>query len=307
MIATGKRRKLVSLKKSVPPALALIFMTFQAVQIAATFLIIYVFIGRMERREIDDKGVQFAFLMGREQKGIERLVQSYAEWIETYDFVKDPGSDIASTYYTKAWQARQEVDLVLVVDRDGTVIWTSDAAVGGSDGAVPGSLAKSRFAREDRAVFPASFGAFPLAPTGGIVMIGGEPAVVAAWPVSDDAASLAPTGILLFARILGKERQGNFLPGDAARLVFVARGASGSAETFVSTSGPVMTESIPVTDPNGAIIGEWLIMMRSIVRTATRGLAMSIALLAAAVTLAVYFLSLRLVTRVAIAPVTRSI
>lgn len=305
MIPSTKRRKLVSLKKSIPPALAAIFMTLQAVQIAATFLIISVFIGRMEQREIDDKAIQFGVLMNRERQGLERLAQSYAEWIETYDFVADPGNGMAAKYYTDDWRARQEVDLVLIVDRDGTVIWTSDEVLGGSTGSRAGPLAKQRFARDDRTAFPASFGEFPLEPTSGTIMIGSDPAVIASWLVSDDEASLAPTGMLLFARILVRDRQETFLPGDTSRIVFVPDWGPDDAENIGSMSGPAITKGFSVMDPNGERIGAWVIMMQSIVRSTTRGLSTSIAIVAAVMTLAVYLLSLALVTRVAIAPVQR--
>jgi GGDEF domain-containing protein len=94
MISLKFKHNYVSLKKSIPPALAAIFMTLQAVQIASTFLTISVYIGRMEN-----------------------------------------------------WRTRQEVDLVLLIDRDGNVLWTSDAAFGGSNNSRPGPLAKGRFAR----------------------------------------------------------------------------------------------------------------------------------------------------------------
>jgi diguanylate cyclase (GGDEF)-like protein len=305
MFSGKKKHKLVSLKKSVPLALAAIFMSLQAVQIVATFLIISVFIDRMERREIDDKAVQFKVLMEREQKGFERLVQSYAEWIDTYDFIGDPGNGNAGDYYTEAWQRRQEVDLVLIVGRDGQVLWTSDAALGGSDGSRPGPLAKRRFSREDRTAFPEAFGSYPLMPTGGTVMIGTDPAVIAAWPVSDDAARLAPNGMLIFARILGRERQETFLPGGTSRIAFVEDGGHSPATNSGSVPDSAVTGGIPITDPNGRSIGAWVIMMRSIIRSATWELAASIMLLAAAVTVIVYFLSLRLVTQVAIAPVQK--
>lgn len=310
MISLKIKHNYVSLKKSIPPALAAIFMTLQAAQIASTFLTISVYIGRMERREIDDNVAQFGFLMDRERQGLERLVQSYAEWIETYDFIEDPGNGMPGIYYTENWRARQEVDLVLIIGRDGDVLWTSDAALGGSKKSRPGPLAKGRFARGDRVAFPDSFGSFPLAPTSGTVLIGREPAVIASWPVSDDAASLAPTGTLLFARILGPDRQATFMPGDTSRIGFLPVGGSGVPESIPSINagskaGTTISKGFPVTDPNGERIGEWAIMMRSAVRTTMRGLAASIAIITVAVTLAVYLLSLGLVTRVAIVPVQR--
>jgi diguanylate cyclase (GGDEF)-like protein len=305
MMSLTKRHKLVSLKKSIPPALAAIFMTLQAVQIAATFLIISVYIGRMEQREIDDKAVQFGVLMDRERQGLERLVQAYAEWIETYDFIADPENGMAAEYYTAAWCTRQEVDLVLIIDRDGSVLWTSDASVGGSELSRAGPLAKRRFARDNRAVFPDFFGSFPLLPAAGTIMIGQEPAVIASWPVSDDAASLAPTGMLLFSRILGPARQSTFIPGDTTRIGFHPLGANDAVEYTSVKAGSTISKGFPVTDPNGVLIGEWVIMMRSIVRSTMGGLATSIVLIALAVTLVVYLLSLRLVIRSAIAPVQK--
>lgn len=230
---------------------------FSLLQIAAASYVIDAQFSRFEVSELDGRREQYRVLLGREMLALAGLTQSYAEWIETYEYMTErDGSYIIENYGT-AWLEQQHVDAVLIVDAEGGLVWSS------VDVPELGASAGSRtLDRTDPRLFPADFGALPPSPVSGYAEYAGLAAMYASWPVTDDNGTKAPNGLLVFVRKLGPELLAAFSPGRDFSVDFVPLRGLGSAPpegASLERAGgvPVFAAYDVVADPLGEPLGYW--------------------------------------------------
>jgi len=269
------------------------------VQVVVASYLVFTRFSDIERADLASRRGQVDVLLERELASLENLAQSYAEWIDSYDyFVHEQASYVESNYSTY-WLEAQRLDGVILAGLDGRTLWSTGIASLSAGAPVhPGN--------RDPLLFAPDFGALPPRPVSGFADYGGTLAVYVSWPVTDDAAMLAPRGVLAMIRRLSPELLESFSPGGGFHFGFVS-GSQGYlvGEPIVERLGGgsqlVMYEEL--TAPNGRPLGFWRYAMQRTWIDVASSLVLWLALLTLVAGSLAYRLTSRIVKRRLLEPI----
>ncbi len=238
--------------------MALSIALFSLLQISAASFLVFSRFSAIEEADLRERSGQVEVLLERELASLENLAQSYAEWIDTYEYLYHRQPAYVESNYSAYWLGAQRLDGVALVGLDGSMAWSSGIASLTAGPAVhPG--------KRDPLLYPPDFGETPLAGIAGFADYGGVLAAYAAWPVSDDAGALPPRGVLVMIRKLGPELLATFAPGEGFGFSFLPGEQSlPTGEALVERGGDAssIVSYAPVVAPNGYLVGHWRYAMR---------------------------------------------
>lgn len=246
-----------SLERIIPLYLALGIAAFGLLQVAAAALVVSSRFSDLEIADLEGHRDQFRVLIERETEALKSITKSYAEWMDSYDYMMSRDQSFVRDNFSLAWMESQRIDVVLLVSSDGEPLWSITDKTGLDqmlEPATPGS--------RDPALFPADYGHLPPKPVVGFAEYEGSPALYVSWPVTDDLGTLPPRGLLLFGRVLTPELLDAFAPGKDFSISYGADGAAdlGAASDVrieYSSAGTVLAAYDSVLDPLGDPIGHF--------------------------------------------------
>jgi len=250
-------RKPVSLERVIPLYIAIGIAVISLFQITAASFIISGKFNLLEISDMEGRREQFRILIERERKALESIVQSYAEWTMSYNYVFERNGDYITDSYSPAWFVSQQMDLVIIMDADGDFLW-SNIDIPRLERETGQAFLKPR----NSLLFPPNFGSLPPSPVSGIMKYGDANALYAAWPITDDIASVPPVGMLVFARFLTPALMKELAPAEDFGVSFlplsdISSDLPNEIRIQKSAGGTEYLAYDPVKDVSGSLIGYW--------------------------------------------------
>ncbi len=295
-----------SLKSTFPRTMAFLFLGIGVALAGTTVLATSHRANRLERLALDQRRTRFLTYLERETRELGWTGLSHAAWQTAVDYVEDPYPDFVEDNFRPEILNAMEIDLVLIADAEGGIVWSGSAwGVHAGDG----PLAAKAGEATDPSLFPASFGKLPPEPLFGATLHGGQPALFASYPITDDDQLIEPVGLLVLARIVTEERLERFLAGERAAISFLvgpaaaAAAAVAAAGTATRMEGRELAVYLPFNDAAGMPMGVWRVSLERVLSADARGLAIILVAAIGAAGLFVYLLVLHLVSRRVIRPI----
>ncbi len=246
-----------SLTRTIPRNIAISIFIFALISILAAIGIVFNRYKILEETDIEGRREIFLVLMSRERSAFEALTKSYAEWIDTYEYVVSPNDTFIEDAFGGTWLETLEVDIALILSAKGELLWSNEEIPDPEQ-----TFGKPATGERDPLLFPAGFGTLPPAPVSGFVLFKGQHAVYVSWPITDDAASLPPNGVLVFIRLLTSDLISSFTPGTDFRASIIPASLTRSGlgqkiQPETAFSGNVLVTYDPIQNPAGDLIGYW--------------------------------------------------
>ncbi|HPB64914.1 MAG TPA: diguanylate cyclase [Spirochaetales bacterium] len=291
-----------SIRSSVPFQFAAVTLFFTALVALLESLLVVRAFSSIELNGMRDRVAQFDAFLGRERESLANLAKSYAEWGDSYSFMSTRDPAYLENNYNADWIGSQGLDYVLIVDDDGRVVWDSGSS---APAFFPGSAGAWLY--RSPLLFSPEYGSRPSASVRSLVELDGEPVLYASWPITDDLVTVAPRGVLVFARRLDPDALAEYVAGGEFSMGWRSARGSGTlpepGPVKVSDGGRAYLRGAePVRDAAGAIIGYWEFSQeRNWIRT-IRQMVAWFALIGAAGGLGIYAVLHRRVRRLIVVP-----
>ncbi|MBL8968348.1 MAG: hypothetical protein JNG85_15185, partial [Spirochaetaceae bacterium] len=245
----------IPLKTAFPRTMAVLFLAIGVVLAGTTLLATAQRANRLERQGLEQRRTRFLTYLEREARELGWTGLSHAAWQEALDFVEGPerDPDFVKDNFRPELLASMEIDLVLIVDAAGRLVWSGSAwGVPSGDG----PLAAREGETASPALFPEDFGDLPPKPLFAATLYGGLPALFASYPITDDDQEEEPGGILVLARLVTEERLERFLSGERSGIAFLPGAAAATAPSPAAPrlEGRELASYLPFADVTGRVV-----------------------------------------------------
>ncbi len=253
---------IVSRRKKIPLALLCGFLACCILELGAMFLVIMASYESIQQRELYGKTSQFIILIEREIGNLESITKSYAEWNDSLNYIRNPGTEFPQRTYNSQWRQNQSIELVVMINADGKRVYSNMASPGIQDKEA-GFLGDPRFEKSDARLFSKNFGGLVFDAVKGFTIVAGNPIMYVSSPITDDLGTVAPEGVLIFGRRLSAELLSTFLASPYATVMFVPHSSpelSIVPLNAVKQGNKLVFYSV-VTDVEGNSLGAWKLSM----------------------------------------------
>ena len=136
----------------------------------------------------------------RQASGLGRTVEDYAAWSAMYQFVQHPTSGFAKTNFTPDSAANLHVDVVMILDNEGRVVYGGVFGKGAESPGMMESLSAWVAAHRSRVLIPDKSGTAE-----GIIGLPQGLLILASRPIMNDLRSLPVAGTLVMGRLFGAD------------------------------------------------------------------------------------------------------
>lgn len=254
----------------------------------------------LERADARTSMTRVDYALDRTLEGLESTASDWADWGELYQFMQNRNPGFLATYTTPVVMAPLKVNLLLLVDRDGRVVFSAARELG-----------SDRKLSIDLAAQPALSADFPWRQdltTGrtrrGLVSTNAGVMLLAAAPILDGSGKGSSLGLAILGRLLTAE-QLREIGTQAQATVSMLQPAVALPDTDLREAGTLTQVFRPYVDVyERPVMTLRVDVPRNLTAQAQSAVAYSLAYLVAAA-VAVLILSIMLLNRLVLAPIAR--
>jgi two-component sensor histidine kinase/sensor domain CHASE-containing protein len=156
--------------------------------------------GGLERRYLERDVQRIMSDISRQETGLGRTVEDNAAWIELYRFVQHPTAVFTETNFTPESAANLNLEVVLVLNKAGTVVFSRHFAMGTARAGLLDSLSAWIAAHPREVRFADKSGKAE-----GMIGLPQGLLLIASRPILDDLRSLPVAGTLVMAKLFDAE------------------------------------------------------------------------------------------------------